>query len=126
MVNILGLNFGHDGSAAILKNNRLVCAISNERLSRVKKAIGVTRDMVQYVLDGAGLTIRDITCVSFATYLYSPDNYVKMINGNGEEIQANFFDLPGDQVFHQGLVSIEGLRIPAVFINHHMTHCASA
>ncbi len=126
MVNILGLNYGHDGSAAVVRNNRLVCAISNERLSRVKKAVGVSREMVQYVLDGAGLSLRDISCVAFATYLYSPDNYVKLINPNGDEIQSHLFDLFGDQVFHQGNVQIEGLRIPAVFINHHMTHCASA
>lgn len=126
MVNILGLNFGHDGSAAVVRNNRLVCAISNERLSRKKKAIGVTREMVQYVLDGAGLKLSDINCVAFATYFYTPDSYVKLVGAGGEELHSHLVDLFGDQVFQQGLVQIENVRLNAVFINHHMTHCASA
>jgi carbamoyltransferase len=126
MVNVLGLNFGHDGSAAVIRNNRLVCAISNERLSRVKKAIGVTREMVQYVLDGAGLRLTDINCIAFATYIYSPDNYVKLVGQTGEEVTTHLVDLFGDQVFKQGFARIDKLRLPAIMVNHHIAHCASA
>ena len=33
---ILGINDTHDASAAIVKNGKIICAISEERVQRVK------------------------------------------------------------------------------------------
>jgi carbamoyltransferase len=124
--NILGLNFGHDGSAAIVKNGVLVCAIANERLSRQKKARNVTREMVQYLLDGAGLTLDQIHFVALCSFFYSPENYVRFFDKQGREYTHNFFDVTGPETVVDSFVTIEGRRIKSVFVHHHMAHAAAA
>ena len=79
MAIVLGLNLGHDGSAAIVKSGRLVSAISRERLSRKKKDTGVSKAEIDYVLDIAGCKLTDVDVIAFTTYNYAPDNYVKII-----------------------------------------------
>ncbi|HEX8523171.1 MAG TPA: carbamoyltransferase C-terminal domain-containing protein [Tepidisphaeraceae bacterium] len=126
MLNILGLQFGHDGSAAILRDGKLVCAISRERITRVKKHEGVGKELVDYVLGEAKLKLSDIHLVAFTSFYYRPDNYVKTLDLQGREVNVDFLDLPGGQTIAEAQVLIENLRIPAVFVHHHMCHAASA
>src|SRR5262245_48210236 len=69
-MNILSLNFGHDGLAAIFKDGKLAGAIATERLTRVKKARGVNWDVIQYVLKQAGLAWTDIHLVVITNWFY--------------------------------------------------------
>jgi len=126
MINVLGLNFWHDGAAAILKQGRLVGAISNERLSRKKKAAGVTKEMIAYVLDMAQLTLSDIQVVAFSSFVYYPDNYVKIFNRAGDPVTQHLLDLNGGQTFAPYVVLIDQQRFKGVFVHHHMAHAASA
>ena len=47
---VLGLCFGHDGSVAVVRDGKLVSAIATERITRVKKNRGVTRETLRYGL----------------------------------------------------------------------------
>ena len=126
---ILGLNLGHDGTAALVENGRLVGAISNERLSRVKKASGVTQDMVEYVLQMAGKRLADVTIVAISTYNYYPENsYVRLWDKDTkQQICHNVWDLPPAQNAGLYLVTLgEDCTKKAVFIQHHLAHCAAA
>ena len=38
-MNILGFNFDHDASVAVIKNGKIISAISNERISRIDNLI---------------------------------------------------------------------------------------
>jgi len=81
---VLGLNFSHDGAAAIVKDGKLVTAISSERITRVKKQFGVTDEVIDYVLSEAGITLDEIDCIALTDYkeeynhntlrLYDPDD----------------------------------------------------
>ncbi len=126
MANVLGLQFGHDGAAAIVKNNRLVAAISNERLSRRKKALGVSSEMISYVLDAADLELDDIEYVALCSYLYQESNYVKIITPNGEPLERHVIDLPAGVTHQQCRVQIGTRQFDAVIVQHHIAHCASA
>ena len=120
--NILGLNFGHDGAAAIVRDGRLVCAIANERLARKKKAIGVTREMIDYVLGAAGLTLDDIDYVAFASFRYRPDSFVKVLDPQGVEVASDDrmrqlrSRLTVKQQTLESSVEIEGKRFKSVFV----------
>ena len=46
---VLGLNFAHDGSACLVKDGKLLCAISSERVTRIKKFHGVTPEVINYL-----------------------------------------------------------------------------
>ena len=50
-INVLGLSFGHDGGACVVKDGKLLSAIATERLTRFKKERGVTKKTIKYVLD---------------------------------------------------------------------------
>ena len=61
---ILGLNFTSDASAALVVDGRLVAALSEERLNRIKRWYGVPHSAVQTVLEIAGLTLDDIDVIA--------------------------------------------------------------
>jgi carbamoyltransferase len=124
--NILGLNFGHDGSAALIRGGKLVCAISNERLSRKKKAEGVTREMIQYVLEAGGLGLDEVQFVAFCSFFYHPNNYIKVFDAAGREYREHLLDIAGPQTVLDAQALIEGRQFKAVFVHHHMAHAASA
>lgn len=58
---ILGLNWGHDGAAAIVRDGRLECAVSLERITRKKKDSGISSDLLSYVFDLAGIKAADVS-----------------------------------------------------------------
>ena len=126
MAIVLGLNLGHDGAAAIIKNGRLVAAISRERLSRKKKDTGVGKAELDYVLDIAGCKLSDVDIIAFSTYNYAPDNYVKIFKLSGEEVRHNLWDHPPRVMTLDFRAGIGGRQQAAVFVQHHLAHCASA
>ena len=123
---VLGLNYGHDGAAAVVREGRLVAAVSLERLSRRKKEAGVTRELVAYVLELAGVTFSDVSAVSLAAFIPSQRNPVPIFKKGGEEITSPVFDLFGGETSFALEAEVEGRRVPAFFINHHIAHCAAA
>ena len=126
MYNILGLNFGHDAAAAIIKNGKLVCAVANERLSRRKKAAGVTKEMIDYVLDVAQLKVEEIQFVAYAAFLPHKDNYVKILDLAGNEFTQPIFDIAGPDTVIDTVAQIGPHRFQSAFVHHHMAHAASA
>lgn len=126
MAIVLGLNLGHDGAAAVIKDGRLVAAISRERLSRKKKDTGVGKAELDYVLDIAGCKLTDVDIIAFSTYNYAPDNYIKIFKLTGEEVRHNLWDHPPRLMTLDFRASIGGRQQAAVFVQHHLAHCASA
>jgi carbamoyltransferase len=126
MYNILGLNFGHDAAAAVLKNGKLACAISNERISRRKKAAGVTQEMLDYVLDTAELKLQDIQFVAYGAFLPHKDNAVKILDMAGNEYTRPIFDVTGPDTVIDTIAQIGAQRFQSAFVHHHTAHAASA
>ena len=61
---ILGLNFTSDASAAIVVDGRLVAALSEERLNRIKRWYGIPHSAIRAALDIAGLELDDIDVIA--------------------------------------------------------------
>ena len=61
---ILGVGFLTDASACVLIDGKLVSAISEERLNRVKQWHGIPRAAIQEVLGIAGVSIDEIDCIA--------------------------------------------------------------
>lgn len=58
---ILGINAFHpDASAALVKDGELLAAVEEERLNRVKHSAGFPALSVQYCLEKAGVSLKDI------------------------------------------------------------------
>ncbi len=71
-MNILGIHDGHNASASLIVNGKLVCAIGEERLSRDKHHYGFPEKAVDTVLKSAGLNIKDIDHIAMATSTLPP------------------------------------------------------
>ncbi|MEP9411384.1 MAG: carbamoyltransferase [Candidatus Brocadia sp.] len=57
---VLGINNMHDASAAIVVDGCVVAAAEEERFSRLKHHVGFPASAIQYCLNEAGITIKDL------------------------------------------------------------------
>jgi len=63
---ILGLNPGHNSTAALLKNGKIIACVSEERFSRLKNNIGFPQKAMEYVLNFAGIKAEELDMVVFS------------------------------------------------------------
>lgn len=64
---ILGINPGHNGTAALLKDGKVVGCVSEERFSRLKNHVGFPFNSVQYLLKLAKITAKDLDYIILST-----------------------------------------------------------
>lgn len=65
-MNILGIScFYHDSAAALVKDGLLIAACSEERFTRIKHDAELPTNAVDFCLDKAGLTLKDVDYVVF-------------------------------------------------------------
>src|ERR1041385_3342356 len=67
---ILGIAYLSDASACVLKNGRLLAAISQERLNRIKLWHGVPHEAIEAALKLAGVRIDEVDFI--ATHGWTP------------------------------------------------------
>lgn len=63
---ILGIHDGHDAAAAIVQGGKVLCAISEERIQRIKSTGGLPLGAIEECLRFSGLTYKDIDYVALA------------------------------------------------------------
>ena len=61
---ILGVGYHADASACLLKNGKLVSAISEERINRKKSWFGVPHKSIKSILDLNNLNIKDVDFIA--------------------------------------------------------------
>lgn len=138
-MNILGAHLGHDGSCSVVKDGKLVAAISRERITRARKTHGICQQTIEYVLRVAGLTIHQIDAVALSDY------HSQYCHGAIEVRKKEGFAYPGPiDLTPEGLVldtwnrvwaddpvwefdvTIMGRVLPGYNVGHHLSHCAAA
>jgi carbamoyltransferase len=136
---VLGISaFYHDSAAALVEDGRAIAAAQEERFSRKKFDDRFPHLAIEYCLDAAGISLRDVDYVVFydkpflkferlvETYLaYAP-------HGLRSYVKA----LPiwlGEKLFQKKMLTTELRRIDAgfdeerlLFTEHHHSHAASA
>ena len=68
---ILGIWDGHDSGAAIIKDDQILFAINEERLTRRKLEINFPEQSIKECLNCVNLTPDEINCVAVSTYDFS-------------------------------------------------------
>jgi carbamoyltransferase len=124
-MNILGFNFDHDGSVAVIQNGKIMSAISAERIVRIKKMTGVNSTMVNYVLKESNLKIKDINAIALADYHLSSSNGVLQVYDGDTQISTTRQIIFGND-YVQLTGHIMGEVIPVYVIPHHTAHAASS
>ena len=64
---ILGINAYHgDSAACVFKDGKLIAAIEEERLRRVKHWAGFPSESIKFCLDECGISIQDVDYVTIS------------------------------------------------------------
>ena len=64
---ILGLNAFHgDSSACILKDGKVIVALEEERIRRIKHWAGFPTEAIEYCLKDAGISIKEIDHITIS------------------------------------------------------------
>lgn len=123
---ILGMNFSHDGSVALVKDGKLISAIGTERITRKKKDFGVTVESIQYVLETANLSFEQVDAIALADYLLKHSNDIlHLYDEDGNQIgKTNYRYYHNDVRKFRGIFM--GKELPVFVLPHHLAHCASA
>jgi carbamoyltransferase len=133
-VDILGVScYYHDSAAALLRDGELIAAADEERFSRVKHDFGFPRRAIRFCLDRGGIDGPELDYVVF---------YEKPLVKFERILMTTLATYPQSwKVFRESMVAwfneklwIKGrllteLDIPAdklLFVDHHMSHAASA
>lgn len=69
---ILGIHDGHNASAALIKDGKLICALAEERFSRIKNHFGYPSNAIKEILNFAGLKKDDIERVAMSSKNIKP------------------------------------------------------
>jgi carbamoyltransferase len=84
---ILGITDGQTSGAALVADGKIIAAINEERLARLKQARGFPRASIQAVLQMTGVALNDIVAVAVAQTNMEFRNEVAGWNGWFEERQ---------------------------------------
>lgn len=70
---ILGIHHGHDSSASLIIDGKIIAAASEERFSRVKNDANFPRKAIEFTLRQGGICSKDIDVIAFASLSTSID-----------------------------------------------------
>ena len=136
-MNVLGIHIGHDSSAALIVDGRIVADVAEERFTRTKHYCGLPVQAVDYCLKSQNLTLAEIDAVAVPVA--------------GAMLELNFlFDLKGARrekaggkkqafEFVRQMLNRPELKPPLylknfplpprteiIHVEHHLAHAASA
>jgi carbamoyltransferase len=116
----------HDAAAVLLQNGKVIAAIEEERLNRIKHTNKAPLNAILYCLKIAGIHIDDVDYFTFAFEEKTLDNLLKgaALNNKDYNGYVNFRDLFTDTIKKELGFEIKKDKIE--FINHHQAHAASA
>src|SRR5919107_767021 len=131
---ILGISaYYHDSAACLLRDGVIVAAAQEERFTRIKGDANFPERAVEYCLETAGITLRDVTHVGFydkpllkferilETYLgVVPRGFRSLLKSGPLWIKEKLFT---DRMLRDAMPGYEG---DILYAEHHESHAASA
>ena len=146
-MNIIGLSdiagAHHNSSIALIQDGSIIFATSEERFTRVKHEMAFPKNAINAALKFAGLTLDDIDHFAVG---YPPSSfYLDLFCRNIWDLPRSILGLVGHNFwgmfrylfpnirkmfmpakFSNGLIRMEVDRNKITFIDHHLSHAASA
>jgi carbamoyltransferase len=132
-MNVLGIScFYHDAAACLVQDGVVVAAAEEERFSRKKHDAGLPRHAIAYCLQEAGITVAQLDAVGFyekpllkfERILQSTLQHFPQSWGMFTKAMPVWFK---EKLWVQTEIeSVVGKKVPLYFIDHHLSHAASA
>ncbi|MBI1857514.1 MAG: carbamoyltransferase [Candidatus Melainabacteria bacterium] len=132
---ILGLNAYHgDSSACIVVDGKVICAIEEERIRRIKHWAGLPTESIKWCLTYAGISLKDVDFIAIAR---DPSShlYQKLITGLSRSSMhkfvadrlANVLKMQDIKLAISQALNMDKneLKTKLVKVEHHKAHIAS-
>ena len=130
---VLGLSaFYHDSAAAIVRGSEIIAAAQEERFTRKRHDASFPRNAINYCLAEAFVDPPDIPVVAFydntaLTIDRTVRNFITVAPaGEGAFVKAMSELLGGKLALRRELKQTLGAERPLWFVDHHISHAASA
>lgn len=135
-MNVLGVHVGHDSSAALVQDGKIIADVSEERYIRVKHYSGLPLKSIQFCLEYAGIGSSDIDVVAFsqsspprgAKYLFPDLDFRQPIRVRGIIKEAVLHRVSPERrglpLYIQPFKTSRAAEVE--LIEHHEAHAASA
>jgi len=124
-LNIIGISaFFHDAACCILKDGRLTAAAEEERFTRIKADPSLPKHAFGFCLSQAGLTLPDIDCIA-----YYEDPVKKLARQLWSGVLGNSpasLKAADPKRVERHIREVLGYEGEIRYIDHHMSHAASA
>lgn len=135
-MNVLGVHIGHDSSASLVIDGKIVADVAEERFTRIKHFVGLPIKSIEYCLKYAGLTMEDLSAVAIPGGRARDLNSLFALKGNRRFKASWKGKLYGS--YERIIRKAQGElplyiktyplldRIPIIRVPHHMAHASSA
>jgi len=140
---VLGVNFGHDSSVTIIRDGKVVFAIEEEKISRIKQDFGWPSLSIKEGLMQTALTHEDIDVVAIGGFIYRDisANEIKYSFFKDQKykileyiervlsyigVTLDRFRDANKKIFEQVIRDKGFIRAKLIFYNHHLCHAAGA
>jgi carbamoyltransferase len=130
---VLGVSaFYHDSAAAILRGSEIIAAAQEERFTRKRHDAGFPRNAINYCLAEAFVEARDIAAIAFydnsaLTIDRAVRNFITVAPDGETAFVKAMTSLLGDKLgLRRLLIATLGDERPLWFVDHHISHAASA
>src|SRR3989441_13149223 len=85
-MNVLGIHIGHDSSAALIVDGRIVADVAEERFTRTKHYCGLPIRAIDYCLKSRKLAMTDLDALAVPAACSVPDlNFLFDLHGAKRE-----------------------------------------
>jgi len=125
MSTILGLCYGHHGSACIVKDGKLIGAISTERITGNKFCWGVTNETLDYLFNFTSVSLKDIDYIGVSDWNVEFTQGTIKVKQNGEYIDC-LWNTVYDNTLLDLEVELRGETFPGYYIGHQLSHAAAS
>jgi carbamoyltransferase len=132
---IIGINAYHgDASAAIIKDGRLIAAVEEERLNRIKHCAGFPEHSIRYCLEAAGVRLEEVDHVGISrdpsAHLHKKILYAAQRLGVFRQAKNRLANTAKVRDLREELARVFGvskrsLRARFHNVEHHLAHLAS-
>ncbi|MGY8668924.1 carbamoyltransferase [Bradyrhizobium sp. UFLA05-109] len=118
--------FLHDGAAVLVRDGRVIAAVEEERLNRVKHSNKFPSNAIQYCLDAAGVRLSDVDRIAFyATEAYCNAMLERLfVSHPSDAIPMDARLLLRTMLAQEFNTEVDPSRVS--FVSHHQAHAVSA
>ncbi len=134
---VLGIHIGHDSSAALIVNGKIVADVAEERFTRTKHYCGLPVSAIDYCLDSQSLSIDDIDVIAIPKIGAAPQlNFLFDLKDERKEKRSKKGQMldfvndilkrpePKPPLYIKNFPVNKSTEI--VHVEHHLAHAASA